>query len=54
MAMLGQLLESFNDLGANTESVIYPTKYILCEINVSAVWPYPTQASSKIAFLAVG
>ena len=23
--------------------------YVLCEINVSAVWPYPTQASSKIA-----
>ena len=23
--------------------------YVLCEINVSAVWPYPTQASRKIA-----
>ena len=23
--------------------------YVLCEINISAVWPYPTQASAKIA-----
>jgi hypothetical protein len=23
--------------------------YVLCEINISAVWPYPTQASRKIA-----
>jgi hypothetical protein len=27
--------------GANT--------YVLCEINISAVWPYPTQASRNIA-----
>ena len=23
--------------------------YVLCEINISAVWPYPTQASRQIA-----
>jgi hypothetical protein len=23
--------------------------YVLCEINISAVWPYPTQASRTIA-----
>jgi hypothetical protein len=23
--------------------------YVLCEINISAVWPYPTQASREIA-----
>lgn len=23
--------------------------HVLCEINISAVWPYPTQASKQIA-----
>ena len=23
--------------------------YVLCEINISAVWPYPTQASGRMA-----
>jgi hypothetical protein len=27
--------------------------YVLCEINVSAVWPFPTQASRKIAEAAI-
>jgi hypothetical protein len=27
--------------------------YVLCEINVSAVWPYPTQASRTIAEASV-
>jgi hypothetical protein len=27
--------------------------YVLCEINISAVWPYPTQASQQMAAAAV-
>jgi hypothetical protein len=27
--------------------------YVLCEINISAVWPYPTQASARLAKAAV-
>jgi hypothetical protein len=27
--------------------------YVLCEINISAVWPYPTQASQQMATAAV-
>jgi hypothetical protein len=27
--------------------------YVLCEINVSAVWPFPTQASRNIAEAAL-
>jgi hypothetical protein len=26
-----------------------PDSYVLCEINISAVWPYPTQASRRMA-----
>ena len=28
--------------------------YVLCEINISAVWPYPTQASRTIAEATIG
>jgi hypothetical protein len=27
--------------------------FVLCEINVSAVWPFPTQASGKIAAASI-
>jgi hypothetical protein len=30
-----------------------PDSYVLCEINISAVWPYPTQASMRIAEASV-
>jgi hypothetical protein len=30
-----------------------PDAYVLCEINISAVWPFPTQASMRIAETSV-
>jgi hypothetical protein len=34
-----------NDVGDDT--------YVLCEVNVSAVWPFPPQATRKLAAAAV-
>jgi hypothetical protein len=39
------LLGPKDDAGADS--------YVLCEINISAVWPYPTQASQQMAGAAV-
>jgi hypothetical protein len=37
--------------GPTTDSGV--DSYVLCEINVSAVWPYPAQAATTIAEAAL-